>query len=175
MSLEDTLFLSIPELRKFIASRAKGLNEDDVAQTVLLKAIEYFATEDSAKQNVASVTAMLKTIAGRTIVDEVRRRATRERHIASLGDNDELLKLIPGMNPTASSIARRRESAEVIMDAIEQLPEVQSAAMVEVYANGQSYQGAADSLGISIGKLHGQLRSAKQAVRALLRSCKGTN
>lgn len=148
-----------PKLKSFLMQRGTSQEEaEELIQetfiTVWQKANYYSATK-------AYVSTWIFTIARNKRLDRARKNI---RHMNYLNTLDTV-------DPDFNSDGPFEFTANLeLMNSIQQLPEPQPQILKAVYFEGKSHQATADELNITLGTVKGQIRSALNRLRNLIKT-----
>jgi RNA polymerase sigma-70 factor (ECF subfamily) len=131
---------------------------EDMAQAVFLKAYERFGEIGSSP----AAAGWLKTVTVRMCLNHLARYRGRWRLFSELGEDYDTAA------PEAPSPDERLDRADrlhALERALRQLPDAQRVPLVLFHFEEMSYQGIADALEISVGKVKTDIHRGREALR----------
>jgi len=148
-----------PKLKSFLMQRGvpESISEEIIQETFITvwqKANYYTA-------NKAYVSTWIFTIARNKKLDRDRKNVRHMNYINSIDPVDEDYSRDDPFEFTAST---------ELMNTVSQLPNMQAEILKCVYFEGKSHQATADELNITLGTVKGQIRSALNRLRSLVKS-----
>jgi RNA polymerase sigma-70 factor (ECF subfamily) len=149
------------KVRRFVSSRVNDAHAaDDIAQDVMLK----FQTQLESRPPGAKLPAWVLTVARNAVIDHYRTR----RPSAPLPDLDAW--------PDPDEFDDRpndatRELSRCLQPLLDQMAPSAREALVRVDVDGQTQQGAARDLGISVSGMKSRVQRARRELKALLEHC----
>jgi len=145
------------ELRRFVAARVAAVDVDDVVQEVLAAA----ALHELRRGEPQRLSALVLTIARRTVAEHHRRRAREHHRVAraALEPDD------PGGEPLGPA---ERSLASVIALFLEGINPVYADAVRAVDVEGRSQAEVARALGVPLPTLRARVQRGRAALRALV-------
>jgi RNA polymerase sigma-70 factor (ECF subfamily) len=143
---------------------------EDVAQTVFLKAFQRF---DTIGRSPAAA-GWLKTVTTNACLNHLSRYRERWRFFSELerSDHDDSDTGFEATLVSTSSPALELQQAddrEHLERALQRLPDAQRVPLVLFHFDNISYQGIADMLGVSLGKVKTDIHRGREALRKHLR------
>jgi len=136
---------------------------EDLAQEVFIK-----LWRSAGKYTVrARFSTYVYSVAHNTLIDHIRRKATRTDTLSADADEGALLAETPDSGiPEVLERKAHEEQLALVKKALEQIREVERDVVMAVFAEGLSYKDAGEVLGVPEGtvksRLHGALRHIRQ-------------
>ena len=135
----------------------------DIAQDAFLR-----LWESREGLRSTAVGAYLFRVAHNLMVDEVRKRAVRERCLASADDS-----LVPTFPLDPAELVERKELHVTIEEAVAALPARRREVFILAYLHDQSYRQIGEAFGISVATVKNHLAAALSNLRRALRAAWG--
>ena len=144
----------------------RGMEAEDVAQDVFLKAFERF---DMLAENPAAP-GWLRTVTRNACLNLLTRQRSRWRLFSELGhDRDETIETLAGGREDEALvqlIQGTQPDADVVLEAaLRRLPDAQRVPLVLFHFEGLSYQEIAETLGVSLGKIKTDIHRGREALK----------
>jgi RNA polymerase sigma-70 factor, ECF subfamily len=133
---------------------------EDVVQEALIRAWKH---PEALVNGKGSVRGWLLTVVRNLVLDGVRAKNARPKEVAES----------PTTGPVERDHADKVVNSLVVLDALDQLPDVHRSVLVEIYVRGQSVSETAETLGIPPGTVKSRSYYALRALRELF-SARGT-
>ncbi len=138
---------------------------EEVVQEVFLRLWNKAEQFDPAR---GAFNAWFLSVARHHILDQLRSSSQKQRLLAAEGV-DELLAEAPDPLADVEQAVWLHERGEVILRALQQLPDEQRRVLVLAYFGGLSHSAIAEYLGLPLGTVKKRIRLALQKLRALLK------
>ncbi|MFN0218591.1 MAG: RNA polymerase sigma factor [Hyphomicrobium sp.] len=150
--VREEMVALLPRLRRFAFARTGSMPDaDDLVQAACEKALSRLDQFEPGTRLDSWMFRIVQT----TWIDNVRFRVRRP-HVS----NQDIVEAIP-FNDRISERAEARSDLDVVRQTMDELPDDQRAVLILVAIDGQSYQDAAEILGVPIGTIMSRLSRAR--------------
>lgn len=163
--LGDTFEQERKNIFRFIRSRVSSTEDaEDILQDVYAKAAEYI----DATEPIHNLLGWLYTAARNRITDWYRGRIRAEAPVSQLGEELSIENLIASSGISVEDDFLKQEILEALMDAIDELPELQREVVIAQAVEGKNFRELAEEWGVSINTLLARKRYAIKSLKERL-------